>query len=76
MTTEEIKIPDGMQRVTETEFFEFLKRDTRDIMPTTEAREYSVWRSQRTRAIVGRTYPGWANPGTEKAYFIMTDELR
>ena len=59
-----------MKIVTEREFFDALKADPRDIMPTTERPDCSVWRDQRTRAIFGRSYPGWKNPDDPKQYQI------
>lgn len=65
------QIPAGMVAVTKDEFIAALKADPRDIMPTTENREFTVWRVQSTRAVFGWSAPGWANPGAPKAWAVF-----
>lgn len=54
-------MPEGFREVTKDEFFAALKADQRDIMPTTEAREYTPWRVQATRAMWGWSSKGYAS---------------
>lgn len=65
------QIPAGTVAVTKDEFFAALKADARDIMPTTENREFTIWRAQYTRAVFGWSAPGWANPGAPKAWAVV-----
>jgi hypothetical protein len=67
--------PPGMAIVTEEEFFWFIHVDPRDIMPTTEDRNFSVWRTTRDRHVVGRTLPGWGG-GRQDRVYMLTDEAR
>ncbi len=56
-------------------FFEFLKRDPRDIMPSLTDPSYSNWET-KGREVVGRTYPGWRNPGDEKKYLLIESAIK
>lgn len=65
-----IQTPDGMKEVSKDKFFEALKADKRDIMPSaSESPNYSVW-SDKSRNVWGYSYPGWKYPRDEQAYFI------
>jgi hypothetical protein len=55
-------IPEGMVEVTKEQFFALLGADKRDIMPTTEAPEFTPWRVLATRERWGWTLPGWRSP--------------
>lgn len=66
-----IEAPAGMVRVTQMEFFAAIAADSRDIMPTTMNPNFSSWET-RNRAVVGRSYPGWRNPGDPKGYFLVS----
>lgn len=59
-----------MRAVTQDEFFAALKADRRDIMPTTEKPDETLWRVVATRELWGRSTPGWKNPGTTSSYEI------
>jgi hypothetical protein len=59
-----------MITVTKDEFFRYV--GPRDIVASHENSSYSEWQT-RDRHIIGRTYPGWKNPGDEKVY-MLTEE--
>jgi hypothetical protein len=68
-----MNIPDGMKEVSKEDFFEHLKADKRDIMPSTMAENYSWWKVVSSQQIWGWTWPGWKNSGEgEKRYAIIT----
>jgi hypothetical protein len=67
--------PPGMAIVTEEEFFLFIHVDPRDIMPSAEDRNFSVWRTTRDHRVMGRTLPGWGGGGQDRVY-MLTDEAR
>jgi hypothetical protein len=62
--------PEGMVEVTQDEFFVALRRDRRDVMPRLEDPFSSTWRDTQG-VLVGRTVPGWKNPGPESRYALM-----
>jgi hypothetical protein len=67
--TTSIPTPAGMALVTQGQFFAFLKQDPRDIMPRNIQPHETSWQTpQQTE--VGRSYPGWKNPGDEEAWFL------
>lgn len=55
--------------VSAAEFFAILYADPRDIMPSHEYPDRTIWRT-RDRTIFGTTWPGWKNPGDVKRYTI------
>lgn len=63
-------MPEGMRPVTKDEFFARLAADQRDIMPTTESPDSTLWRVVSTRAMWGWSTPGWRNPGAQKAWSV------
>jgi hypothetical protein len=58
-----------MIAVTQEEFFSYV--GPRDIVPSNANPEYTVWET-RHRVEVGRSYPGWRNPG-EPARYLLTE---
>ena len=65
------KMPEGMAVVTKSEFYKALYADKRDIMPTTEAREYTPWRIVSTRAMWGWVSTGYASKyGAPEVYAL------
>jgi hypothetical protein len=60
-----------MTVVSAEEFFALLKADPRDIMPRHAYPDYTTWEDQRTRQVVGRSLPGWRNPGEPKVYMLQ-----
>lgn len=59
----------GMREVTKAEFFATVGQ--LDAHPNCSlSTEYSVWEIRGTRQVVGRSYPGWKNPGEPKRYFV------
>lgn len=67
-------IPDGFTEVTKSEFFDFLRRDPRDIMPRTTERHYSTWETPN-RFVAGWTAPGWANSGAHADVYALNDSV-
>lgn len=63
-------MPAGMREVTEAEFFELLKADSRDIMPTLSDPDFTTWETKQ-RQVWGWTTPGWKNPGDAKRYAVV-----
>ncbi len=63
-------IPPGFVQVTHEQFYAALRADSRDIMPTTNSETFSDWEVVGSRAVWGRSFPGWKNPGDDKAYFL------
>ena len=63
-----IETPLGMRPVTQEAFYAFV--GPRDIVSSVVNPLFTVWET-RNRTVVGRTYPGWKNPGDEKAYFLV-----
>jgi hypothetical protein len=65
------QVPAGMTVVSQDEFYAALKADKRDIMPTTEAREYTPWRVVATRAMWGWNSRGYGSKhGTPDVYAL------
>lgn len=62
-----------MRQVTKDEFYAFLKSDPRDIMPTTELPNKTLWRD-RNRVLVGESFPGWRNPCEPVSYWLKDGE--
>lgn len=68
MTDTAMMIPASMEVVPQAQFFDALKADPRDIMPSHQERERTKWRVVRTGEVWGVSTPGWANPGDPKCY--------
>lgn len=67
----EQSIPEGMKEVSESEFFDLLRRDSRDIMPTQRHQYFTPWECVRTGAVFGWCSVGWKNPfGTKRVYAV------
>lgn len=64
-------MPEGMVAVSKDEFFRLLAADRRDIMPRNEARDHTSWEAVHARTRWGWSTPGWANPGSPKAYAVI-----
>lgn len=62
-------VPSGFVQVTKEQFYAELYADQRDIMPTTDNELFSNWEVVKGRALWGRSFPGWKNPGDPQAYF-------
>jgi hypothetical protein len=58
------------------EFFDFLKRDPRDIMPSHQSPDYTEWKVQGTGVVVGKTRPGWKRPSEPKVYMLAAHLVR
>lgn len=60
--------PADMVEVSYEEFFAVM--NPLDVHPSlSHSDAYSVW-ELRDRTVVGRSYPGWKNPGDPKHYFL------
>lgn len=69
-------LPTGFTEVTEGEFFERLKADKRDIMPTTEAHFHTPWRVVATREMWGWASKGWQSKhGTPERFAIASQYM-
>lgn len=63
--------PTGMKEVSKDAFYAFI--GPRDIHPSVlHSTSYCAW-EMRDRTIIGRSYPGWKNPGDTSAYFLRAD---
>lgn len=60
-----------MREVSKAEFFQQLRADSRDIMPSHREPDKTFW-EDRFRNLFGVTEPGWKSPEQEKKYFIAT----
>lgn len=67
--TDAPETPAGMRRVSKDEFYAFM--GPQDVHPSTLNPQFTVW-ELRNREVIGRSYPGWKNPGEPKAYFIRS----
>lgn len=65
--TTSVPAPAGMVAVTQDQFFAYV--GPRDIVTSLNDPTFTVWET-RCREPVGRTYPGWKNPGGEEAHFL------
>lgn len=65
----------GFVDVSRDEFFARLFADARDIMPSVRHDDVTLWETA-SRAVWGRTTPGWKNPGGPKTYAIATTEAK
>lgn len=65
----ETKLPPGMRRVTQDEFFAALRADKRDIMPSHQHPLFTTWETT-SRQVWGWSYPGWKNAGEPKIWWI------
>jgi len=64
---------EGFRDVTQAEFYAALYADPRDIMPTTERPDATMWRVRDNRALWGVSWPGWKQSGhasTPKRYAL------
>lgn len=64
------RLPPGMTEVTRAEFFTALTADQRDVMPSNQNREFTLWIDSDGK-LFGWSTPGWANPGGSKHYAIV-----
>lgn len=65
----------GMVKVTEQEFFKIM--GPRNVHPSCSySKHYSSWRENSGRDEVGRSYPGYINPGDPEAYFVVDSLAR
>jgi hypothetical protein len=65
-------IPEGWREVTYEEFFTAMG-GPRDIHPSTEKPDITLWKDQRTRCVVGMSRPGWRYPGDPKVYILPVE---
>lgn len=65
----QVPTPAGMRRVSKVEFFDLV--GPRDVTPYSGQPEYTTWETS-DRVVIGRSYPGWRNPGDPKVYFLVT----
>lgn len=69
------QIPAGMREVTQEQFFEALRADPRDIMPTTKHEYFTTWETKDQR-LWGWSTPGWKGPYNEKDRYAIVDRTR
>lgn len=67
MTTAETNAVAGMREVTKDEFYAHV--GPMDVTCNLDNPTYTVWET-RNRTVVGRSYPGWRNPGDQKSYWL------
>lgn len=69
-------IPAGLVEVTEAQFWAYVYGPgvKVDAMPSCDARTSSVWKT-RAGVVVGRAWPGYANPGDPKRYALTLAAL-
>jgi hypothetical protein len=67
-------VPEGMRLVTESEFFASIGPDLRNVMPNHSNDFYTNWETVG-RVLVGRSFPGWRNPGCGK-FYMLTQSAR
>lgn len=71
-----ISPPAGMTEVDRETFFYLLYKDERDIMPSTDYREFTLWKITGTGGVAwGWSFPGWANPEVPKRYAIQSASI-
>lgn len=71
----ETEVPPGMSIVTREEFFDFLHRDPRDIMPSNSSPHFTSWETTN-RTVVGRSLPGWRYPGNPVVYMLVDSDRK
>lgn len=54
--------PDGMKVVSKAEFYELLKADLRNIMPSVQNETFTFWKDKSDN-VFGWSAPGWKNVG-------------
>lgn len=57
-----------MKEVTEAEFFKRI--EPLDVHPNHDRHDHTDWRMRHNRLLIGRTFPGWKNPGDTKSYWL------
>jgi len=62
-----LQVPADMVIVSRDEFFAYV--NPRDIVLSNHDPNHTTWET-RSRVVVGRTYPGWKNPGGERTYLL------
>lgn len=72
--TNEPQMPAGMIEVDQNTFFNALKADPRDIMPSNRDPHFSTWET-KMREVWGWSTPGWANPRDQKVYAVFPAAL-
>ena len=65
----------SFREVTQDQFFAFLKADPRDIMPNHANPYETLWETPQ-RTVIGKSYPGWKNPGDPKVWKLREDLIR
>jgi hypothetical protein len=69
------EIPAGMVEVRQDEFYAGIKNISGDPMPSVDDSPfYSAWKTRQGR-VIGRTYPGWKNPGDPSAYMLLAEHV-
>ncbi len=63
-------VPAGMVIVTRDRFFDLLRADQRDIMPSVREPSGCVWETS-DREVWGWSSPGWRDPGRPRAYAVL-----
>lgn len=65
--------PHGMVRVTKKEFYAHM--GPLDVHPSVmHSPDFTVW-ELRNRTVVGRSYPGWKNPGGPQFHWLVKGTL-
>jgi hypothetical protein len=70
-TATDTEVPAGFRLVTKDEFFDALKADRRDIMPSNLQPYITSWKVVSNQQVWGLTRPGWKSPfGTPAQYML------
>jgi len=64
------EIPIGMREATKDEFYSALYKDGRDIMPSNEFPDHTLWKL-KNGGVWGWSVPGWRNVGTEPERYAV-----
>ena len=60
------------KEVTKDEFFAAI--GPKDVHPSTEKADVTLWRLQdTTRKVIGRSFPGWKNPSEPTRYELLVE---
>jgi hypothetical protein len=66
-----------MIAVTKDEFFAYIMNERKiNIHPSNSAPDVTTWEVVGTREVVGRSWPGWKNPGDPQRYELREDLVK
>jgi hypothetical protein len=64
-------VMNGFVEVTKEQFWSFVKTTDLNIHPYNGDRDFATWKLVRDNdVVVGRSYPGWANPGDPERFLL------